>query len=543
MNFTTLISQYSKKGRKGYNPIMIYAIILYANMRGIFSVDKIVESLNRDIGFIWLANGEKPKRDVFYDFINEKLTVEILEDLHYQFIRKLKKENYLTLNKLFLDGTKIEANAGRYTFVWRGSINYRVVNLLDQIDILFNQFNNFMKSNNFDNKYNIPNKEMFFVEGQEKVKEVIKNNRERKLNNKKKISNNTLLEIDSISPIDMLKTASILSDIAKEEGIIFVNKKGNKKSELQKLYESFLEKGERLLKYKNYFETMGTDRNSFSKTDIEATFMRMKEDHMRNGQLKAAYNLQFAVENYFIVHVHVSNDRTDYNTLIPIVEKHKVHFKGMLEEFIADSGYASEKNFVYLKENQIESFIKLQEHEKKKTRKYHENISKYYNMDVVESIDPAGNSIKGYVCHDGRTLNHVKTEVHSSNGFERIFEVYSSESCNGCEHKSNCLYKFNPEKHQAKNKTMKVNVRWDNLKEWSEQNVLSETGILYRQIRSVMTEGSFGDMKENDQFRRFHRRGSEKVKKEILLYSMSRNINKYFRYEHDMLKNFEGNAA
>lgn len=543
MNFTTLISQYSKKGRKGYNPIMIYAIILYANMRGIFSVDKIVESLNRDIGFIWLTNGEKPKRDIFYDFINEKLTVEILEDLHYQFIRKLKKENYLTLNKLFLDGTKIEANAGRYTFVWRGSINYRVVNLLDQIDILFNQFNNFMKSNNFDNKYNIPNKEMFFVEGQEKVREVIKNNREQKLNNKKKISNNTLLEIDSISPIDMLKTASILLDIAKEEGIIFVTKKGNKKSELQKLYESFLEKGERLLKYKNYFETMGVDRNSFSKTDIEATFMRMKEDHMRNGQLKAAYNLQLAVENYFIVHVHVSNDRTDYNTLILIVEKHKIHFKGMLEELIADSGYASEKNFVYLKENQIESFIKLQEHEKKKTRKYHEDISKYYNMGVVESIDPAGNSIKGYVCHDGRALNHVKTEVHSSNGFERIFEIYSSESCNGCEHKSNCFYKFNPEKDQAKNKTMKVNVRWDNLKEWSEQNVLSKTGILYRQIRSVMTEGSFGDMKENDQFRRFHRRGSQKVKKEILLYSMSRNINKYFRYEHDMLKNFEGNAA
>lgn len=61
------------------------------------------------------------------------------------------------------------------------------------------------------------------------------------------------------------------------------------------------------MEYKECFEIMGTERNSYSKTDLEATFMRMKEDHMLNGQLKAAYNVQVAVENYFIIHGYVSN--------------------------------------------------------------------------------------------------------------------------------------------------------------------------------------------------------------------------------------------
>ena len=115
--------------------------------------------------------------------------------------------------------------------------------------------------------------------------------------------------------------------------------------------------------YKEYFKIMVKDRNNYSKTDLEATFMRMKEDHMLDGQLKPAYNVQIAVENYFIVHSYVSNDRTDYNTLIPVLEKHKEAF----EEVAADSGYCSEKNLLYLKENKIDNYIRLQDHEKRKT--------------------------------------------------------------------------------------------------------------------------------------------------------------------------------
>lgn len=99
--------------------------------------------------------------------------------------------------------------------------------------------------------------------------------------------------------------------------------KGKHKLELQKLYEELEECGKRLMEYKECFGIMGKDRSSYSKTDLEATFMRIKEDHMLNGQLKPAYNVQVAAENYFIIHSYVSNDRTDYNTLLPVLEKHK----------------------------------------------------------------------------------------------------------------------------------------------------------------------------------------------------------------------------
>lgn len=542
LDFSKLLSRYSHRGRKGYNPIMIYALILYANMRGVFSVDKIVENCQRDLAYIWLADGAQPKRDVFYDFINEKLTVEILQDLHYQFIKKLKREKYVTLKTLFLDGTKIEANANRYTFVWRGRINHSAVNLLSQISQLYQDYNHLIQELNYDQRYGLVDKEMFYVEGEDKVREVIEKNEKRKQNNKKKLSNNGILEIDYASPIDMLETASLLREVAGFEKIVFVTGKGKRKTALQKLYERFLKHGEKLLEYKEHYQTLGPDRNSYSKTDVSATFMRMKEDHMLNGQLKPAYNLQYAVENYFIIHTYVSQDRTDYNTLIPIVEMHKEHLDTLLKEFVADSGYISEKNLLHLNDLGIDSFIKLQEHEKKKTKAYYMDISKHYNMDLVE-VEEDGQTQKAYICHDGRTLKHKKSEVHKRNGFEQIYEVYACDSCQGCEHKAKCLYKYDPKKDQNKNKTMKVNEQWEALKIVSEANVLSDKGIRYRQIRSVMTEGSFGDMKENDGFRRFHRRGIEKVTKESLLYVMARNLNKYVRYEQEILKNYEGKVA
>jgi len=126
LNYSSLVAQYSTKGRKGYNPIMMFAVLIYANMRGVRAIDRIVELCERDIAFIWLTKGQKPKRDKFYDFIKYKLTDPILEDLHCQFLRQLHKEGLITLESLFIDGTKIEANANRYTFAWRGSINYHL---------------------------------------------------------------------------------------------------------------------------------------------------------------------------------------------------------------------------------------------------------------------------------------------------------------------------------------------------------------------------------------------------------------------------------
>jgi len=537
LNYSSLLARYSTKGRKSYNPIMMYAVLTYAGMRGARGVDRIVELCKRDIAFIWLTKGLKPKRDAFYDFIKDKLTGEILDDLHYQFLRRLQKEGLITLEALFIDGTKIEANANRYTFVWRGSINYHLAGFLDNIDALYTRYNTLLSEGGYDQKYSLGKMQMFVIEGMDRVREVIEKNRRRKLTKHKKLSNNALIEIDHCSPLELQQLQTNLTKIANGEGLTFRAGKGKRKSELQQLYEEIEACGERLLKYKECYEILGTDRNSYSKTDIAATFMRMKDDHMRNGQLKPAYNVQIAVENYFIIHSYISNDRTDYNTLIPVLEKHREAFHAYPKEVTADSGYSSEKNLLYLKEQDVKSYIKLQTHEKMKTRAYKKDIGKHYSMMYMVEDDT-----HYYRCHDGRRLDHIRTETSKQDGYTRTIEVYGCEDCSECEHKARCLYKYEEERDAAKNKVMKVNENWEELKSESHANIQSEQGILNRQIRSIQTEGHFGDIKENDNFRRFHYRSSEKVYKEFMLYAIGRNINKYHRFINAGLKKYEGKS-
>lgn len=538
LNYAELLAQYSPKGRKGYNPIMLLAVLFYASMRGVRSVDQIVELCERDLGFLSLTKGQKPRRDTFYDFINNRLAGGLLEDLHVQFIRRLKDEGLITLEELFIDGTKIEANAGRYTFVWRGAINYHLAGLLDRLDDLYNLYNALIKDNGFDKKYELSTVQMFVIEGMDKVREAIEKNRARKKSGRKKRSNNIHIAIDHCSPLEILELQCHLRAIAEGEKMLFVWGKGQKKSELQRLYEDLEACGERLLKYKENFEILGEDRNSYAKTDIDATFMRMKDDHMMNGQLKPAYNIQIAVENYFIIHTHVSADRTDYNTLIPILEKHKETFDDYPSAVTADSGYSSEKNLLFLKENEIMSYIKLQQHEVMKTRAFQNDIGKFYNMTAMVDEDRPY-----YLCHDGRPLYYSHSEKRTQGDLTRTFEVYACADCDDCEHKARCLYRYDKKQDKHKNKVMKINETWEDLKAKSDANIHSEKGILNRQIRSIQTEGHFGDLKENQNIRRFNHRSTEKVTTELMLTVMGRNLMKYHRFTHGMIKKFKGKVT
>ena len=210
-------------------------------MRGVRAVDRIVELCKRDLAFIWLTQGETPERDSFYDFINNKLTGEILDDLNYQFLRRLKKEGLVTLEALYIDGTKIEANANRYTFVWRGTLNYHLAGLLDTIDSLYTRYNELLNENDYGQKYDLGNVRMFIIEGMDKVRAVIEKNRKRKLTKHKKIPNNSVIEIDNCSPLELRKLQRNLVTIADGEGIPFVYEKRQKKPEIQQLYEALEE--------------------------------------------------------------------------------------------------------------------------------------------------------------------------------------------------------------------------------------------------------------------------------------------------------------
>ena len=227
LDFSGLLANCSDKGRTGYNPIMMYVVVAYANMRGVRAVDRIVELCERDLAFIWLTKGQKPKRDAFYEFKNKKLTADVLDELNYQFLRRLQKEGLI----IFIDGIKIEANANRYTFVWRGTSNYHLAGLLDTLDSLYQKYNLLIDENEYDIKYDIPHAHMFVIEGMDKVRDVIEKNRKRKLTKHKKLSNNTIIEIDNCSPLEILKLQKNLTQIAEQEQIAFVYGKGKRKPE------------------------------------------------------------------------------------------------------------------------------------------------------------------------------------------------------------------------------------------------------------------------------------------------------------------------
>ena len=159
----------------------------------------------------------------------------------------------------------------------------------------------------------------------------------------------------------------------------------------------------------------------------------------------------------------------------------------------------------------------------------------YYNMTCATYEDE-----HYYLCCDRRELRHIRTETKQQEGYTQTYEVYGCEDCSGCEHKAGCLYKYNEEKDRDKNKVMKINERWEELREESHGNIQSEKGVLNRQIRSIQTEGHFGDIKENEHFRRFNYRSTEKVYKEFMLYAIGRNINKYHRFLHGEIKKYEG---
>ena len=144
-----------------------------------------------------------------------------------------------------------------------------------------------------------------------------------------------------------------------------------------------------------------------------------------------------------------------------------------------------------------------------------------------------------YICHDGRELHHIRTESNEQDGYTQTFEVYGCADSSGCKRKARCLYKYNAEKNSDRNKVMKVNERWEELKEKSNANIQSETGILKCQTRSIQTEGHFGDVKENEDFRWFNYRSAEKVYKEFMLYAIGRNIMKYHRFLHYEIKKYE----
>ena len=304
------------------------------------------------------------------------------------------------------------------------------------------------------------------------------------------------------------------------EQVVFVHGIGKRKTPLQKSIETLEDYLERLKKYNHQIHICGK-RNSYSKTDHDATFMRMKEDAMGNGQLKPAYNLQHGVDSEYITWLTIGSQPTDTTTLIPFLKDAQEHLKFKYKNITADAGYESEENYLFLESNGQLSYIKPANYEISKTRKYKNDIGKIENMEYDSATDT-------YICRNVKKLERERVcHVKSKTGYVSEKTIYKCEDCSGCPYKSECI-KGNNCKTPMEERTKTLQVAKTFLEQRKEdlERILSEKGILFRTNRSIQAEGSFGDLKQDMRFRRYLSKGTSNVLAESTLLAMAKNINK-----------------
>lgn len=459
LDLNRLYETYSKTGRKcATKPATLLKIVVYAYMQGIYSSRDIESACKRDINFMWLLGGKKaPNHFEIARFRSLRLN-ECGDKLFYQLVKKLVAFGEIKFEHLFVDGTKIEANANKYSFVWKKSTTKYEARLIEKLEKLHMELcAKYMTA--------------------------------------------------STTADDLLKY--LKSKISEP----FVYGRGKRKSELQKDIEQLEEMLQRKAKYESYQATFD-GRNSFSKTDPDATFMHLKEDHMRNAQLKPAYNLQLAVEGEYITGLDISSERSDQLTLIPLLEKMESNLECSYGDVTADAGYESEENYTYFENKGQDCYIKPQNYERSKTRKFKNNMALRENMQYDADKDE-------YTCQNGKKLKAVYTGTRKSkSGYESEITYYECESCEGCPHKKSCT--------RAKgNRKISLSKKFLEQRKKSLDNITSPMGVLLRTNRSIQSEGAFGVIKGNYKFRQFLLRGKKKVSTEITLLAIAYNINKY----------------
>ncbi|KLU67557.1 transposase DDE domain protein [Desulfosporosinus acididurans] len=438
-------------------------------MNDVYSSRDIEKACRRDINFKWLLQGQKvPDHNTIARFRNGRLK-GILEGLFSQLIVKLGELGEIQYENIFIDGTKIEAYANKYTFVW--------------------------KKTTLKNEQKLQEKARAFL---------LKLNQE--------IKTGIPLGESAITVETLQKYIVFLKEKQQAEKIEFVSGKGKRKTNLQRATETLKEFLEKQTKYDRYNELFD-GRNSFSKTDTDATFMHMKEDHMRNSQLKPGYNVQIGVEAEYIVGLAISSERSDQLTLISFLDKLIENLPQKYHKVIADAGYESEENYVYLEKQGLKPFIKPQTYEVMKKKSFSKIIGKRENM-VYDSVNDE------YLCANHKKLVVVgKATRTSKSGYKSVVTLYECESCEGCSFKKQCT-------KAAGNKKLSVSKLFLEKRSESLNNITSTEGILLRMNRSIQVEGAFGVLKEDHSFRRFVMRGKKNVETEFLLLSFGFNINK-----------------
>ena len=465
INLEPLLSEYKGGGCSSYHPRMLLKVLVYGYLNNIYSSRKIEAAIKENIHFMWLSGMQKPDHNTINRFRSQRLK-EVIHQVFNQVVLLLSESGQIDIKEVYIDGTKIEANANRYTFVWGRAIKTNKERIVKQLNELW--------------------------EYTQKVTQ-------------QELSDTSPLNFDTIDPQRVQQTIEEINEALKQQPI---DKKVKQK--LRYVQKNWPEK----LKEYQQKEQMIGQRNNCSKTDVDATFMRMKEDHMKNGQLKPGYNVQISTNNQYIVHYSLHQTSTDTTTLIPHLESYKEILGGLPQEVIADAGYGSLENYEYLEDNDIEAYVKYSYFDREQ-RRNNKDKSPFHVDNLFYNKEQ-----NCYYCPMGQVMRFIGEKVvKSDNGHERVVSLYQATNCTGCPLRGAC--------HKSKkNRIIEVCHRLKELKAKAKELLLSEKGIFHRKRRPVEVEAVFGMLKQNKGFRRFITRGLKKVTVEFGLLAMAHNLQK-----------------
>ena len=464
-----------KTGRPRCDEQKLLKVILFAFMEhGICSLRKMEKLCRNDIRYMYLLDDMKaPSFATFGNIIRNKLT-DSIEQIFMDINTYIFEKDHVDLEHAYIDGTKIEANANRYTWVWKKSCTKNRRKVFDKISLLIDAMN-------------------LQVLGYSGVK----------------LEKREEYAIDYVSELlELYKKGTNLDEST------FVSGRGHRKSIQQKQYQELQGYLERLKTYARHIEICGENRNSYSKTDHDATFMRLKRDYMGNDQLLPAYNLQAAICDEYIAVVDVKPYASDMECFVPLMEKFNKTYGHDPKYPVADAGYGSYNNYLYCDEHGMEKYMKFTMFKKETTdKKYHEDPYRAVNLEQ----DEAGNLL----CPNGRKFIFKYNKPVSKNQYGRTEEIYECESCEGCPHKSECCPKA------SGNRTIRMNRELTSIHQEVISNLKSIHGALLRMNRSIQAEGTFGILKWDKSYKRLFRRGEKNVILELTLISCGFNLYKY----------------
>ena len=470
LDLTSFRKLYKEYGRSPFHPRMMLKAVIYGYMNNVYSCRKIEERLVRDVHFIWLAGYEHPDYITINRFRN-RVKKEI-NAVFTQVVLLLAERGFVSLDVEYIDGTKIESKANKYTFVWRKTVENNRAKLLEKIRVLLSQIDDVIAQDN--------------ASEQEKV---------------------------GFTPELLHPMARELNAALAEEPEPATKEEKKERKARQKQVKELEEKAGKLAEYDQHLETLD-GRNSYSKTDPDATFMRRKEDAMNNGQTVPCYNLQIGTENQFITDFGFFHNPNDTGTMIPFLSSFSDRYGHMPRECCADSGYGSEENYSFMEAHGTEAFVKYNFFHKEQKRAFKDDIFRienlYYNADGDYYVCPMGQHM------ERAGTRHNRTE----SGYRTLNAVYRAGDCEGCPLRWGCY------KKRQGNREIEVNHRLMEYRQQARDRLTSEKGLEHRSRRPIEPEAVFGQMKYDMHYKRFRHFGKDKITMDFAFFATAFNIKK-----------------